>query len=511
MNQPFLRKNYYLYQTLLQEIENYEVISFDVFDTLLLRKVLFPQDIFKIVAQKTHIEDFKYIRGNIENEVRQQSAKDDIRLDDIYHELEQKHPNWPVTEMKRIEIETELESVVPNPFIQPLFLKARELNKKIVLLSDMYLPLYIVNKMLKECSYEGDYEVYISGELSRAKHTGNMFRYLIEEKNLSVKNWLHIGDDFHSDVSVPRQFGITSAYVRSPREWYLIERYENHQEREKAAGHPLRDEPLDDSIEFSQKIADKINCCYTQKVCPNTQAIIEAEDVSMLFNMSTEKVDNIKEYIIRLFKGQLKFQEFWALKNVGFKIQRGEKVGLVGLNGSGKSTMLKIVSGVLKPTKGKVSVHGNVAPLIELGAGFDFELSAKENIYLNGAILGYSHESMDEHYDTIIDFAELRDFENVAIKNFSSGMIARLGFAIATCRVPDILIIDEILSVGDHAFQEKCHKRMEELTGEGTTVLFVSHSAADIIKMCDKAIWLDHGQLIQQGEAQYVVEKYLNK
>lgn len=173
--------------------------------------------------------------------------------------------------------------------------------------------------------------------------------------------------------------------------------------------------------------------------------------------------------------------------------------------------MLKVISGVLKPTEGSVKVYGNIAPLIELGAGFDVELSAKENVYLNGAILGYSREEMSSMYDSIIEFAELKEFENVAIKNFSSGMIARLGFAIATCQKPDILIIDEILAVGDFEFQKKCHKRMQALTDSGTTVLFVSHSAGDIIDMCDRAIWLDHGHVVQQGEAQYIVEKYLNK
>ena len=203
------------------------------------------------------------------------------------------------------------------------------------------------------------------------------------------------------------------------------------------------------------------------------------------------------------------FKEFWALRNISFDVHKGEKVGLIGLNGSGKSTTLKIVSGVLKATEGKVWVKGSVAPLIELGAGFDEKLSARENIYLNGAILGYSRKQMDEVYDSIIDFSELKEFEDVAIKNYSSGMVARLGFAIATSHVPDVLIIDEILSVGDFEFQKKCHRRMQELTGMGATVLFVSHSSGDIISMCDRAIWLDHGQLIDEGEAEFVIGKYI--
>lgn len=238
------------------------------------------------------------------------------------------------------------------------------------------------------------------------------------------------------------------------------------------------------------------------------ETIIKLENVSMMFNLSSEKVDNLKEYVIRMIKGTLMFEEFWALKDISFEIKRGDKVGIVGLNGSGKSTLLKLIAGVLKPTKGKITVKGVIAPLIELGAGFDMELSAKENIFLNGAILGYSKSEMEGKYNYIIEFSELRKFEHVPIKNFSSGMIARLGFAIATCNIPDILIVDEILSVGDFEFQKKCSDRINEMTECGTTVLLVSHSEEDIIKICDKAIWLNKGILIECGQVEEIIKKY---
>lgn len=240
-----------------------------------------------------------------------------------------------------------------------------------------------------------------------------------------------------------------------------------------------------------------------------TDNIVEIKDVSMLFNLSQEKVDNIKEYFIRFVKGKLSYQEFWALKNISFNIERGDSLGIVGLNGSGKSTLLKIIAGVLKPTKGSVTVYGTVAPLIELGAGFDFDLTAKENIFLNGAILGYSRAQMKGKFDEIMDFAELWDFMDVPIKNFSSGMIARLGFSIATISRPDILIADEILGVGDYKFQEKCEKRISEIIGKNTTVILVSHSIDTVKKMCNKVAWLKKGQLIKVGPASEVCKEYL--
>ena len=238
--------------------------------------------------------------------------------------------------------------------------------------------------------------------------------------------------------------------------------------------------------------------------------VIEAEHLSMMFNMSREKVDSLKEYVIRLVKRQLLFKEFWAVKDLSFTIRRGERVGLIGHNGSGKSTTLKMVCGVLKPTKGRVSVRGKVAPLLELGAGFDYNLTARENVFLNGAILGFSRSKMRDRYESIMEFAELKEFEDVALKNFSTGMVARLGFAIATCYDPDILIIDEILSVGDRDFQAKCHERIDELIGRGTTILFVSHSDDKIINICERVIWLDHGNMVADGEARGIIERYEN-
>ncbi|WNR43879.1 ABC transporter ATP-binding protein [Paenibacillus roseipurpureus] len=240
-----------------------------------------------------------------------------------------------------------------------------------------------------------------------------------------------------------------------------------------------------------------------------SENIVEINDVSMLFNLSREKVDNIKEYFVRLIQGKLTFEEFWALRNVSFNIKKGESMGILGLNGSGKSTLLKIIAGILKPTTGKISVYGTVAPLIELGAGFDFELTAKENIFLNGAIFGYSRSQMKEQFEEIIDFAELWDFVDVPIKNFSSGMVARLGFSIATLSKPDVLIADEILGVGDHKFQMKCERRMEEIINNGATVILVSHSIDSVRKICSQAAWLNKGQLVNVGSAELVCNEYM--
>jgi ABC-type polysaccharide/polyol phosphate transport system ATPase subunit len=237
--------------------------------------------------------------------------------------------------------------------------------------------------------------------------------------------------------------------------------------------------------------------------------IIEVENVSMMFNKSKERVDNLKEYFIRLLKHQLFFEEFWALKNISFNVEKGEAIGVVGLNGSGKSTLLKIIAQVMKPTTGKVNVYGSVAPLIELGAGFDMNLSARENIFLNGAVLGYTRKQMRSYFENILDFSELWDFVDVPLKNYSSGMIARLGFAIATVSIPDILIVDEILGVGDYKFQEKCHKRMNEIINSGATIVFVSHSIDDVKRLCNRAIWLNKGMIVMQGDASTVCSQYI--
>lgn len=237
-------------------------------------------------------------------------------------------------------------------------------------------------------------------------------------------------------------------------------------------------------------------------------AIITVEHVSMKFNLSLEKFDNIKEYFIKTIKKQVSYDEFWALNDISFEVQRGDSVGLIGLNGSGKSTMLKTIAGVLKPTKGHVTVKGTIAPLIELGAGFDMDLTARENVFLNGAILGYTHKQMEEFYDDIVEFAELQNFMDVPVKNFSSGMVSRLAFSIATIGTPDILIVDEVLSVGDYRFQHKCEERIQNMRNKGTTILFVSHSISQVLDVCNKVVWLEKGQLKMQGDAKEICEIY---
>lgn len=240
-------------------------------------------------------------------------------------------------------------------------------------------------------------------------------------------------------------------------------------------------------------------------------AIIELKNVTMKYNLAQEKIESIKEYFIKLVKGQLLFQEFIALNDVSLEIEQGDIFGIVGLNGSGKSTMLKIISGILQPTTGKVKVMGSISPLIELGAGFDPDLTARENIFLNGLILGHTKALMRSKFDEIIDFAELHQFIDVPIKNFSSGMYARLGFSVATIVKPDILIVDEILSVGDFRFQEKCENRIRELMRNGTTVIIVSHSLDQIKKLCKHALWLDKGKVKMLGEVEAVCRVYENQ
>ena len=237
--------------------------------------------------------------------------------------------------------------------------------------------------------------------------------------------------------------------------------------------------------------------------------IIEVKKVSMRFNLATEKTDTIKEYFVKLLKRQLMFNEFYALKDVSITVNRGEAVALIGVNGSGKSTLLKCIAGVLYPTSGSIEVRGSIAPLIELGAGFDPDLTARENIYLNGAVLGHDRKFMDEHFQSIVDFAELWDFIDVPVKNYSSGMVARLGFSIATEVSADILVVDEILSVGDFRFQEKCKVRMAEMMKGGTTLLFVSHSEEQVKELCQKAVWLEHGTVKLIGQTQDVCDAYM--
>ncbi len=238
------------------------------------------------------------------------------------------------------------------------------------------------------------------------------------------------------------------------------------------------------------------------------EKIIFAEKVYMKFNLSKDKVSSLKEYVIRFLKRQLFYDEFIALSDVSFTLNKGDVLGIIGLNGSGKSTLLKLIAGVLKPSSGKITANGRIAPLIELGAGFDSELSARENIFLNGAVLGYSKKLIEEKFDEIISFAELEEFVEVPIKNFSSGMIARLGFAIATITAPDILIVDEVLSVGDFKFQEKSQNKIKEMIDLGTTVLFVSHAAETVRSICKKGLLLEHGKVLAFGEVDEVLEIY---
>lgn len=239
--------------------------------------------------------------------------------------------------------------------------------------------------------------------------------------------------------------------------------------------------------------------------------MIKIENVSMKFNLEIEKDFSMKQAFVDLFtkkKKKKKNDDFWALKNVSFTVDKGEVVGLIGSNGAGKSTLLKVVSGVMKPTSGKVTVQGVISPMIELGAGFDGNLTARENIYLNGAILGYSKKFLDSKFDEIVEFSELKDFLDVPVKNFSSGMTAKLAFSIATVVNPEILIVDEILSVGDIKFQEKSKHKMMEMIKGGTTVLYVSHSLDSIKDLCTKVVWLEHGKVVKIGDTEKVCDAY---
>ena len=239
------------------------------------------------------------------------------------------------------------------------------------------------------------------------------------------------------------------------------------------------------------------------------KVIIDVDHVTIRFNLASEKIDNLKEYFIKLVTRKLMFQEFLAVKDVSFQVRQGEAWGPIGTNGSGKSTLLKTINGILKPYKGSITVDGFIAPLIELGAGFDQEMTARENIFLNGCVLGHTEQFMKEHFDEIVDFAELHDFLDSPLKNFSSGMRARLGFSIATMVKPQILIVDEILSVGDYKFRQKCAKRMEEMLSGGTTLLYVSHSIDEVRRLCDHALWIDKGVQRMQGDVTTVCDAYM--
>ncbi len=236
--------------------------------------------------------------------------------------------------------------------------------------------------------------------------------------------------------------------------------------------------------------------------------IIEVKDVEMHFNMNKEKIDSLKEYLIKLAKRQLMYEDFVALDKVSVDVKKGEVFGIIGYNGSGKSTLLKAIAGILKPTSGSIKVYGTIAPLIELGAGFDLDLTARENIFLNGSVLGFSKKTISDKFDEIVDFSELRDFLDVPMKNYSSGMVARIGFSVATMVRSDILIVDEILSVGDMLFQQKCEQRINALMQGGTTVLIVSHSLEQIRRLCSRVLWLDHGKIKMLGDTKTVCDAY---
>ena len=240
----------------------------------------------------------------------------------------------------------------------------------------------------------------------------------------------------------------------------------------------------------------------------NPNVVINVDNVGMQFNLSQEKVDNLKEFVIKFLKRQLSYKEFWALRNISFEVEKGDRWGVIGLNGAGKSTLLKIVSGVMKPTEGNVEIKGKIIPLLELGAGFDQNYTGKENIFLNGAMLGLSKEFLEEKYEEIVEFSEIRKFINVPLKNYSSGMRARLGFSIATTIKPEILILDEVLSVGDAKFRKKSENKIKSLFNAGVTVLFVSHSIVQVKALCNKAIWLEKGEIVMMGDAKDVCEAY---
>lgn len=236
--------------------------------------------------------------------------------------------------------------------------------------------------------------------------------------------------------------------------------------------------------------------------------VIRVQDVGMKFNLSPQKIDNLKEYVIKLLKRELRYQEFWALRDVSFEVEKGDKLGILGLNGAGKSTLLKVIAGVMKPTEGNIKIKGKIVPLFALGSGFSPDYTGRENIYLKGALLGYSRRFLDEKYDEIVEFSELGEFIEVPLKNYSSGMKSRLAFSIATMVEPEILILDEVLAVGDAKFRQKSQHRMQSFLNKDTTVLFVSHSLAQVKKLCNKAIWLKNGKIVAQGPADEVCNLY---
>lgn len=262
---------------------------------------------------------------------------------------------------------------------------------------------------------------------------------------------------------------------------------------------------------MSNETNTKKDIIELDKTAQNSDIAVKVDNVSILFNLNKEGVDNFKEYMIKLLKRQLHYDEFWALTDVSFEVKKGERIGILGLNGAGKSTLLKTIAGVLKPSKGSVTVHGVIAPLLELGAGFDGQYTGRENIFLYGAVMGYSREFIATKYDQIVEFSELKKFIDVPLKNYSSGMKARLGFAIATAVEPEVLILDEVLSVGDAKFRAKSEAKVRSMFDRGVTVLFVSHSVEQVKSICNTAILLDHGKIVASGSAEDVCAIYEEK
>ena len=265
------------------------------------------------------------------------------------------------------------------------------------------------------------------------------------------------------------------------------------------------DEPV---VGIDEPVVGRAEPVVERRSVERDMTMIEVQDVTMRFHMNNDRIMSLKEFVTRKLSRKISYTDFTALDDVSFSVREGETLGLIGHNGAGKSTMLKVISGILKPTEGKVVRRGNVVPMLELGSGFDMDLTGRENIFLNGAILGYTEEFLKDKYDEIVEFSELAEFIESPIRNYSSGMLARLAFSVASVIEPEILIVDEILAVGDVDFQKKSRNRMMELMGQGTTVLFVSHSMEQIREMCNRVVWLEHGKVVMCGKAEEVCRAY---
>ena len=255
---------------------------------------------------------------------------------------------------------------------------------------------------------------------------------------------------------------------------------------------------------------DQENAVINENIQDENDVLVDVRNVSMCYKILVEKVDNLKEYVVKLFKRRIKYKQLWALKDISLKVKRGESLGIIGRNGAGKSTLLKLISGVLEPTEGEIVTKGNIVPLLKLGAGFDKNATGRENVYLNGAMMGYSRKEMDEKMENILAFADLGSDIDIPLKNYSSGMVSILGFSIAVDVNPDVLIVDEVLSVGDAPFREKCAKKIKELQDKGCTFIIVSHEQSTIMRMCQKAVWINNNRIADYGDTKTVMENYNN-